>query len=250
MKTLNLVLACLAGFTLFSSCDTLNSIAQSASTVLNDSSSSSTYTPSSLDMSNGLKSALEVGIVNGSNNLAQTNGYFGNALLKIVMPLEAKQVETTLRDLGMGKLVDDAILSFNRGAEKAAKEAAPIFINSIKQMTFADAKNILLSGDKTSATAFLKKTSYASLQQVFTPIIDNSLKSVNATKYWGDVINNYNKLPAVKKVNPDLTAYVTEQALNGLFKMVEKEEIKIRDNINARTTDIMQKVFGWADKQK
>ena len=162
MKTLNLVLACLAGFTLFSSCDTLNSIAQSASTVLNDSSSSSTYTPSSLDMSNGLKSALEVGIVNGSNNLAQTNGYFGNALLKIVMPLEAKQVETTLRDLGMGKLVDDAILSFNRGAEKAAKEAAPIFINSIKQMTFADAKNILLSGDKTSATAFLKKTSYIS----------------------------------------------------------------------------------------
>lgn len=233
-----------------SSCDTLQSVAQTAADVLTESTGSSTYTPSSLDMSNGLKDALNVGISAGANRLSQQNGYFGNALLKIVMPPEAQQVEKTLRDLGMGKLVDDAILSFNRGAETAAKEAAPIFMNSIKQMTFTDAKNILLSNDKTSATAFLKKTSYASLQNVFTPVIDKSLKSVNATKYWGDVINTYNQVPLVKKVNPDLTAYVTEQALNGLFKMVEKEEIKIRENISARSTDLLQKVFGWADKQK
>lgn len=233
-----------------SSCDTLQSIAQSTADVLTESSTgSSTYTPSSLDMSNGLKSALEVGIGNGANRLAQTNGYFGNALLKIIMPPEAEQVEKTLRDIGMGKLVDDAILSFNRGAEKAATKAAPIFINSIKQMSFNDAKNILLSNDKTSATAFLKKTSTNALTAAFTPVIDQSLKSVNATKYWGDVINTYNQIPLVKKVNPDLTSYVTEKALEGLFKMVEKEEIKIRDNISARTTDILQKVFGWADKQ-
>jgi len=234
---------------MFSSCDTLQSVAQTAAGVLTESTGSTTYTPSSLDMSNGLKDALNVGITNGANRLAQTDGYFGNALLKIVMPPEAQQVESTLRSMGAGKLVDDAILSFNRGAEQAAKEAAPIFLNSIKQMTFTDAKNILLSGDKTSATAFLKKTSYTSLQSVFTPVIDKSLKSVNATKYWGDVINTYNQVPLVKKVNPDLTAYVTEQALNGLFKMVEKEEIKIREDLSARTTDILQKVFGWADKQ-
>lgn len=233
-----------------SSCDTLQSIAQSTADVLTESSTgSSTYTPSSLDMSNGLKSALEVGIGNGSNRLAQTNGYFGNALLKIIMPPEAEQVEKTLRDIGMGKLVDDAILSFNRGAEKAATKAAPIFINSIKQMSFNDAKNILLSSDKTSATAFLKKTSTNALTAAFTPVIDQSLKSVDATKYWSDVINTYNQIPLVKKVNPDLTSYVTERALEGLFKMIEKEEIKIRDNISARTTDILQKVFGWADKQ-
>jgi len=236
---------------LFSGCDTLGSIARATAEVLTESSSSgpSVYTPSILDMGNGLKSALNVGITNGANRLSQNNGYFGNSLLKIVMPPEAKQVETTLRDLGMGKLVDDAILSFNRGAENAAKEAAPIFINAIKQMTFDDAKNILLSGDKKSATKFLKKATLKSLTQAFTPVIDKSLKSVDATKYWGDVISTYNQIPLIKKVNPNLTEFVTEKALDGLFVMVEKEEIKIRNDISARTTDILQKVFGWADKQ-
>lgn len=244
-----LLSALIASSLFFSSCDTLQSVAQTAAGVLTETGGSSAYIPSNLDMSNGLKSALNVGITNGANRLSQTDGYFGNALLKIVMPPEAQQVEKTLRDLGMNKLVDDAILSFNRGAEQAAKQAAPIFINSIKQMSFTDAKDILLSGDKTSATSFLKRTSYTSLQNVFTPVIEKSLKSVDATKYWGDVINTYNKIPLMKKVNPDLTSYVTEQALTGLFKMVEKEEIKIRENLGARTTDILQKVFGWADKQ-
>jgi len=233
---------------LFSGCDTLSSIAQTAGAVLTESGNGS-YTPSNLDMGNGLKNALEVGILNGANVLSKNNGYFGNALLKIVMPPEAVKVEKTLRDLGMGKLVDDAILSFNRGAENAAKQAAPIFINSIKQMTFNDAKNILLSGNKKSASEFLKRTTYTSLENTFSPVIDKSLKSVNATKYWGDVINTYNQIPLLENVNPDLTSYVTEKALDGLFKMVEKEEMKIRDNIGARTTDLIQKVFGWADKQ-
>ncbi len=237
---------------LFIGCDTLSSIARTTADVILDDSSntgSSTYTPSSLEIGNGLKNALEIGISNGANRLSQSNGYFGNSLLKIMMPPEAKKVEKTLRDLGMGQIVDDAILSFNRGAEKAAKEATPIFINAIKQMTFNDAKNILLSGDKKSATKFLKKATLNSLTSAFTPVIDKSLKSVNATKYWGDVINTYNQIPLVEKVNPDLTAFVTEKALDGLFMMVEKEEVKIRDNINARVTDLLQKVFGWADKQ-
>lgn len=250
MKNIFLSITLASAF-LFSSCDTLSSIAQTTADVLTEGSTSSsgTYTPSTLDMGNGLKSALNVGITNGANRLSQNNGYFGNSLLKILMPPEAKQVESTLRSMGMGQLVDDAILSFNRGAENAAKEAAPIFINAIKQMTFDDAKNILLSNDKKSATTFLKNATSASLNSAFRPVIDKSLKSVDATKYWGDVIYTYNQIPLVQKVNPDLTSFVTEQALEGLFLMVEKEEIKIRDSISARTTDIMQKVFGWADKQ-
>lgn len=233
---------------LFSSCDTLNSIAKNTVDVLNDSSTGSgAYTPSSLDMGNALKGALEVGITKGASRLSTNNGYFGNSLLKIVMPPEAKKVDKTLRDLGMGKLVDDAILSFNRGAEKAAKEAAPIFIKSIKQMSFSDARTILLSGNKKSATEFLRRTTYSSLNTAFTPVIERSLKSVNATKYWGTVITKYNQIPLVERVNPNLTAYVTERALDGLFTMVEKEEAKIRDDISSRTTDILRKVFGWAD---
>jgi hypothetical protein len=240
-----------AGTFLFSGCDTLNSIARTTADVLTEGTGSNTgtYTPSILDMGNGLKSALNAGITNGANRLSLNDGYFGNSLLKIMMPPEAKQVESTLRSIGMGKLVDDAILSFNRGAENAAKEAAPIFISAIKQMTFNDAKNILLSGDKKSATTFLKNATTTSLNAAFRPVIEKSLQSVDATKYWGDVINTYNQIPLMKKVNPDLTSFVTEKALEGLFTMVEKEEIKIRDSIGARTTDIMQKVFGWADKQ-
>jgi hypothetical protein len=249
MKKILLSIVFVATLSLYS-CDTLNSIARTTAEVLTDSGTgSTTYTPSSLDMGNALKDALNVGITNGANRLSVSNGYFGNSLLKIIMPPEAKKLEKTLRDLGMGQLVDDAVLSFNRGAEKAAKEAAPIFINAIKQMTFNDAKNILLSGNKKSATEFLRRTTYTNLNRAFTPVIDKSLKSVNASKYWGDVINTYNQIPLVEKVNPDLTAYVTDKALDGLFKMVEKEEAKIRDNINARTTDLLQKVFGWADKQ-
>jgi len=236
---------------ILSSCDTLNSIANTTAEVLLDGggSSSGAFIPTNLDIGNALKNALNVGISNGANRLSKSNGYFGNSLLKIMMPPEAKQVETTLRDLGMGKLVDDAILSFNRGAENAAKEAAPIFIKAITSMSFSDAKKILLSNDKKSATNFLRSATISSLTTAFRPVIDKSLKSVDATKYWGDVINTYNQIPLIKKVNPDLTSFVTEKALEGLFLMVEKEEIKIRDNIDARVTDLLQKVFGWADKQ-
>ncbi len=237
------------GLLMLSSCDTLSAIANTTAEVLTEGTGSGSYIPSNVDIANGLKNALNVGITNGSNRLSKNNGYFGNTLLKIMMPPEAKQVENTLRDLGMGNLVDDAILSFNRGAEDAAKEAAPIFIAAIRNMSFNDAKNILLSSDKKSATRFLKTATLASLTNAFSPVIDKSLKSVDATKYWGDVINTYNQIPLIQKVNPDLTAYVTEKALDGLFVMVEKEEIKIRENIDARVTDLLQKVFGWADSQ-
>lgn len=192
----------------------------------------------------GLRQALEVGSNNAGGQLSQLNGYFGNQLIKILMPPEARQVESTLRSIGMGAEVDKVILSLNRAAEDAARQAAPIFINAIKRMSINDGLGILRGGNG-AATNYLKNMTTAELTNAFRPVIQNSLNKVNATKYWAQVFTAYNRLPTVKnKINPDLTGYVTERALNGLFVTVEQEENKIRTNPAARVTDILRKVFG------
>jgi hypothetical protein len=194
------------------------------------------------DVIAGLKEALNNGVNNGTSKLSAVNGFFANAAIKILMPPEAEKVEKTLRGIGLGKQVDDAILSMNRAAEDAAKSAAPIFINAIKQMSIEDAWGILRGGD-TAATAYLRKTTTISLTNAFRPVIENSLEKVNATKYWNTVFTSYNKF-ALNKVNPDLGAYVTDKALSGIFYEIAKEEIQIRKDPVARTTDILKKVFG------
>ncbi len=192
----------------------------------------------------GLKQALEIGSRNSSNQLHAVNGYFGNQLIKIAMPPEAQKIERTLRSLGFGKQVDQAILSMNRAAEDAAVKAAPIFVNAIKGMTIQDGLGILKGGNG-AATSYLKGRTTAQLTNAFRPVINNSLNKVNATKYWTDIINIYNRLPTTfNKVNPDLAAYVTERALHGLFVTVEQEENKIRQNPSARVNDLLRKVFG------
>lgn len=233
-------------FAMFSSgCDSASNILQQANDILTGSSG----TPTEGEVGSGLKQALEFGIAAGANRLAERDGYFGNPLVKVLFPPEAQKVEEAMRTLGLGSMVDKAIESFNRGAEKAAKEAAPIFVNAIKQMTIQDAMGILL-GQPDAATSYLRGQTFNQLTSRFTPVIDRSLNEVNATKYWEDVIVRYNKIPFVEKVNPDLTSYVTEKALDGLFKMVAKEELKIRENVSSRTTDLLQKVFGYADAQR
>lgn len=189
----------------------------------------------------GLKEALEVGTKKGTERVSAVDGFFKDAVIKILMPPEAEKVEKTLRSVGMGKQVDNAILSMNRAAEDAAKSAAPIFINAIKQMSIQDAFSILKGGDF-AATNYLKEKTTASLTEAFRPVIENSLKKVNATKYWNTVFTTYNKL-STEKVNPDLPAYVTEKALSGIFYQVGQEEQKIRKDPVARTTDILKKVF-------
>lgn len=196
---------------------------------------------SNADVVNGLRQALEIGAQNSSNILSQVNGYFGNAAVKILMPPEAQKVEQTLRNLGLGSIVDKATLSMNRAAEDAAKSAAPIFINAIKQMSIQDAMQIL-SGGQHAATDYLKKTTTGALTTAFQPVIQKSLQQVDATKYWSDVFSTYNKF-SLKKVNPDLTAYVTEKALDGLFYNISLEEAKIRTDPAARATDLLKKVF-------
>lgn len=208
-----------------------------------------TGNPTSAEISSGLKEALEKGTGISSDRLSLENGYLGNLDVKILFPEEARQVERSLRNIGLGNLCDQVITSLNRAAEDAAKEAKPIFTDAIKQMSFQDVQQILL-GENNAATQYFQRTTTNSLSEKFSPIIDNSLEKVEATKYWDDVITRYNKIPLVKPVNTDLTAYVTEKAIQGLFVEIAKEELKIRQQVGSRTSPLLQKVFGYAEREK
>lgn len=195
------------------------------------------------EVGEGLKEALTKGVSKGSDLVSQVDGYYQNAEIKIPFPPEVKQVEEKLRQIGMGAEVDKFVLALNRGAEDAAKEAKPIFVSAIKQMTIQDAWAIL-KGEDNAATQYLDRTTSAQLEEKFKPIIKASLEKVNATKYYTDLITAYNKIPLVKKVNPDLDSYATGKAIDGLFVMVAKEEKNIRQDPLARTSDLLKKVFG------
>ncbi|WP_017258015.1 DUF4197 domain-containing protein [Pedobacter arcticus] len=244
MKKLTLIT--ILSFTiLLSSCDTLNQYAGQYGGVLNQ----ALGTPSTTEMSLGLKQALEFGTNYSTERLSAKDGYLGNLAVKIFFPEEAKKVENALRAIGLNSLCDNVITSLNRAAEDAAQQAKPIFVNAIKQMTFQDVTNILL-GQQDVATLYFKRTTSATLASKFSPIISNSLSKVGATKYWGDATSAYNRLPLVKPINTNLTSYVTDQAIDGMFIEVAKEELKIRQNLGARSTSLLQKVFAYADQQK
>ena len=194
------------------------------------------------EAANGLKEALIQGTSKGVDILSLTDGYFSNPSVKILFPEDAKRVEQKLRQIGLNKQVDEAILSLNRAAEKAAVEAKDIFVDAIKGLTINDAINIV-KGQQDAATQFLQRETTADLTAKFSPIINKSLNEVNATKYWSDVMNTYNKIPLVKKVETDLTAYVTQKAIDGLFTKIAEEELNIRKNPAARTSELLKKVF-------
>lgn len=196
----------------------------------------------STDIASGLKEALRIGVTNGSNQASQLDGYFKNPLLKIAFPPEAQNVATKLRQLGFNKQVDQFELSMNRAAEDAAKKAAPVFVKAITSMSIQDAVGILRGNDD-AATQYLRRTSGQQLVTEFTPIVDSTLKKNNATKYYADLAGIYNKIPLVQKVNPNLTEYATNKAVDGLFILVAQEEKKIRENPAARVTDLLKKVF-------
>ena len=195
------------------------------------------------DIASALKQALTIGIGKGSDQASAVDGYFKNPLLKLAFLPEAQKVASTLRQLWLNKQVDQFELSLNRAAEDAAKKAKPVFIKAITSMSIQDAVGIL-QGQKDAATQYLRRTSGQQLVTEFTPIIDSTLKKNNATKYYSDLVNTYNKVPFVQKANPDLTAYATGKAVDGLFILVAQEEAKIRENPAARVTDLLKKVFG------
>ena len=194
------------------------------------------------EMIAGLKEALIIGAQKGATTLSKEDGFFKNDLLKILLPPEAEKVEKTLRNLGLGNQVDEAILSMNRGAEDACKEAATIFIDAVKSMNVEDVVTII-KGTDTAGTAYLRKTTTLSLTNKFRPVIENSLNKVDATKHWTTIINAYNKV-SLKKINPDLTAYVTEKSIGGIFYQIGEEEKKIRKDPLARTSELLKRVFG------
>lgn len=192
----------------------------------------------------GIKEALTQGVIRGISFLNKTDGFFGNEAYKLFLPPDAKKVENTLRNLGMGAQVDKAILAINRGAEDAVGYAKPIFLNAIKEMTLTDAINIV-RGPRDAATQYFKNKTTQQLIAAFTPPVKASLDKTDATKYYTDIVTTYNKLPTTfKKINPDLTAYVVGKAVDALFDQIAKEEANIRSNPVARTTDILKKVFG------
>jgi len=192
----------------------------------------------------GIKEALLQGVTTAVLNLNKTDGFFGSEFYKMLLPEDAKKVEKTLRNIGMGAQVDKAILSINRGAEDAVAFAKPIFIDAIKEMTLTDALNII-KGDKDEATKYFKNKTKDKLITAFTPSVKTSLDKVDATKHYSDIITSYNNLPTTfKKINPDLTSYVVGKAVDALFDQVAKEEANIRANPLARTSDILKKVFG------
>jgi hypothetical protein len=196
----------------------------------------------------GLKEALTIGIGNGVDVLSAKDGYYKSAY-KILLPPEARQVTDQLKRIPGFTEVEDILLEkINRGAEDAATRAKPIFVSAIKEMTFTDAKNILM-GQNNAATQYLNLKTGDKLYKEFNPVIVNSLDKFQARKYWRDAVTAYNKLPFITKVNPSLDDYITKQALNGLFDMVEKKETKIRADVRERTSDLLKRVFSLQDNK-
>lgn len=200
------------------------------------------------EIGSGLRAALGSGVDNQVSKLTAKDGFYGDALVKILLPEELKIVESGLRKIGLGSLADKGIRALNTTASDAVKTATPIFVKAIKGITFEDAKNILL-GDKQAATTYLQTKTKEALIASFTPVIKNSFSKVGADKIWENLINKYNSIPLLGKVNPDLTDYITNKALEGVFKKIAVEENKIRTDINARTTDLLKKVFALQDKK-
>ena len=200
-----------------------------------------------VDIAGGLKEALNNGISKQVTKLTTTDGFYGNELVKILLPEELRKVDSGLRKLGLNSLADEGLKVLNRAAEDAVKQATPIFVDAVRNMSFADARGILM-GSQNSATSYLQNSTSTALYGKFNPVIKNSFTKVGADKVWANIITKYNSIPLVNKVNPDLTDYVTNQAMNGVFKMVAVEEKNIRTNINARTSVLLQKVFAMQDK--
>lgn len=201
-----------------------------------------------VDISAGLKEALNKGVTEQVSKLTVIDGFYKNEAVKILIPEELQRVDATLRKLGMGSLVDDGIKSLNRAAEDAVKESTPIFINAIKNISISDAKGILL-GNESAATSYLKDSTTKELYAKFNPVVQESIGKVGADVIWNSIIKKYNTIPLVNKVNPDISDYVTTKAMEGVFKMIAVEEKNIREKLTSRNSDLLKSVFALQDKK-
>jgi len=238
MKTFNLIVLSIV-FTL-TGCAELNQIVQQTLPAILE------QPTQALDIAGGLKEALNKGVTDEVSKLTQNKGFYNNALVKIALPEELQQVEQTLRKFGLGDLADKGLIALNATAEDAVKTATPIFIDAITNMSFTDAKNILM-GNNNAATTYLTNTTNKKLYDSFSPVIKNSFDKVGAADIWTDLITRYNKIPLVNNVNPNLTDYVTQKALTGVYTMIAIEEQKIRTDVKERSSTLLQKVFALQD---
>ncbi len=231
MKKLSLILSIL----LFSSCAELQEIASQYPAGVSEQ-----------EIAGGLRQALDNGIDKQVTKLTEENGFYSNELVRITLPPELQKVDKTLRDVGLDALADEGLKILNRAAEEAVKEATPIFVNAVSEITFADARNILM-GDEDAATQYLTNRTEQELYDKFNPVVNESLEKVGATEVWENIINRYNNLPLTNNVNPDLTDYVTNEALGGVYTMIAVEEKEIRDKVSARTSSLLKRVFALQD---
>ncbi len=234
MKKITLII----GITLFISCNELQQVVNQIPT--------GTTGLGNEEIGNGLRAALDKGITKQVSRLTKTDGFFKNDLVKILLPEELQKVDKTLRDIGLGSLADEGLKVLNRAAEDAVSEATPIFVNAVKEISFNDAKGILL-GNEQAATNYLKERTTTELYDKFNPVIKSSFQKVGADKVWTSLINKYNSIPLTSNVNPDLTDYVTQEALKGVYTMIAVEEKEIRTKASSRTTDLLKKVFALQD---
>ncbi len=231
--------ACLCLGFLLSGCDMLATLPQGGT---------SSSTVSRTEAALGIKQALGQGLDNSIETLSLRDGFLGNEAVKILMPVEAVKIEQTLRSIGLGSVVDDLIVQLNRAAETAVKEAAPVFVSALSQLTIQDAFDILLSGQDDAATQFFMRTTAAALTEKFSPIVQSAINEHQVARYWNTVISGYNKLPlGGEKIEPDLQMFVTQKAIEGLFYQVAQEERQIRNNLASRSTPLLKKVFAYAD---
>jgi len=229
---------------LLSCCTSLSQAQINMNTILNTVTGNSGNTLTNDKIIKGLKEALTVGTNKSSDKASKLDGFYKNPLIKIPFPKEAKQMESTLKSMGMSKDVDRFVKTLNRAAEDASKKAGPIFLKAITSMSISDGLKIL-KGSNSAATDFLKSTTSPQLKTEFKPVVKTSLQKVEITKYWKPLMKTYNKVPMVKKMNPDLDEYVTGKAIEGLFKLIAEEELKIRKDPAARISDILKEVFGY-----
>lgn len=221
---------------LFTSCDTLTNLPRTTTTI------------TQTEAAQAIREALDQGTGRGIGVLNKPDGFFGNEAYKLFLPADARRIENTLRQVGFGSLVDKTILQINRAAEDAVGFARPIFLDAIREMTITDAINIV-KGPRDAATQYFRQKTTDKLTAAFLPVINSSLEKFEATRYYKDLIGTYNNFPTtLNKINPDLPSYVAEKAVSALFDQIEKEEVAIRNNPVERTTDILKKVFGWANK--
>ncbi len=239
-----LLITCLAGATTLSAQINLNTLKNQATKVVKTA-------PAGLsqqEIIDGLKEALSKGSGKAGQLASAVGGFNNNSLIHIPFPEDAKKMETKLRAIGMGAQVDKFVSTLNEAAELASKQVGDIFLTAIKNMTVTDGMNIL-KGKDDAATQYLHTQTYQQLYDKFKPIVVAALKQVEVTKYWSPLVTKYNSIPLVEKVNPDLEDYATKKAIEGLFKLVAQEELKIRKDVNARTSDLLKKVFAEADKR-